>query len=104
LEEKKKAEEREKENIELRRKTFKEDYEGKIPSKFKFLPQREAMDIYARIKKYHEKKSGEKGHTEYLKAQRDYELLKEGESDTLKKKWKKLINEEKRKRKAMKSK
>ena len=104
LEEKKKAEEREKASIEFRRKLFKQDYEGKIPAKFKFLPQREAMDIYARIKKYHEKKSGEKGHTEYLKAQRDYELLKEGESDTLKKKWKKLINEEKRKRKAMKSK
>ena len=104
LQEKKKAEELEKKNIEFRRELFKEKYEGKIPSKFKFLPQREALDIYERILKYHEKESGEKGHTEYLKAQRDYELLKEGESDTLKKKWKKLINEEKRKRKAMKSK
>jgi len=107
LNKKKKQEEREKEALEFRREVFKEKFEGKIPSKFKFLPGPTYLaDIpYDRLLRYHKFKSGEKGHTEYLKAQRDYELIeKPDESEKLKKKWKKLINEEKRKRKAMKSK
>ena len=110
LTEKGKEEEREKKNTEIRRKTFKEKYEGKIPSKFKFVDSQVMFsdEVYERILKYHEKKSGEKGHTEYLKAQRDYELIANTQGASvdkdLRKKWKKLINEEKRKRKAMKSK
>jgi len=113
LAEKEKEEADLKKTIEFRKEIFKEDYEGKIPSKFKYIVLKSAtppaggwFNIYDRILKYYKFKSGEKGYVEYLKAQRDYALLpedlEEKEKKKIKNKWTKLINEEKRKRKKIK--
>ena len=113
LAEKEKEEADRKKTIEFRKGIFKEDYEGKIPSKFKYIVLKSAtapaggwFNIYDRILKYYKFKSGEKGYVEYLKAQRDYALLpedlEEKEKKKIKNKWTKLINEEKRKRRKIK--
>ena len=114
-------EETERDPAGMRLKSFNEKYKGKLPAKFKYFPElyntdwRFAdTDPYSRIVKYMNTKSGEKGHVEYMKAVRDYEMYKadrdagvksyqtSDEAEKLKKKWKKLINEEKIKRKKIK--